>query len=190
MKSKLNKQLKRTKRQHASTTSSSDDDSEQPVKRQRVEHYCYCHGTQYSHTSAECKVMEAAKKRFTSAMRNATNSQSPPGGSVRKPGEPYVRWRSGEESSSISYAKRIRAAACNGSTFALATNLLESDLAGHDAEVEINMDLRNTGLTTLALVRDCIKSNSMCANPVRAWNLDSSREGIEETRVPFGYSLR
>jgi hypothetical protein len=67
---------------------------------------------------------------------------------------------------------------------------LESDLAGHDAEVEINMDLRNTGLTTLALVRDCIKSNSMCANPVRAWNLDSSREGIEETRVPFGYSLR
>jgi hypothetical protein len=90
-KNKLNKRLKRTKRQHASTTSSSDDDSEQPVKRQRVEHYCYCHGTQYSHTSAECKVMEADKKRFTSAMRNATNSQYPPGGSVRKPGEPYVR---------------------------------------------------------------------------------------------------
>ncbi len=60
-KSKLNKQQKRTKIQHASTTSSSDDDSEQPVKRQRVEHYCYCHGTQYSHTSAECKVVEADK---------------------------------------------------------------------------------------------------------------------------------
>ena len=91
-KNKLNKQLKRTKRPHASTTSSSDDDSEQPVKRQRVEHYyCYCHGTQYSHTSAECKVMEADKKRFTSAMCNATNSQSPPGGSVKKPGEPYGR---------------------------------------------------------------------------------------------------
>jgi hypothetical protein len=30
-KGKLNKQLKRTKRQHASTTSSSDDDSEQPT---------------------------------------------------------------------------------------------------------------------------------------------------------------
>jgi hypothetical protein len=88
-KSKLNKQQKRTKRQHAATTSSSDDDSEQPVKRQRVEHYCYCHGTQYSHTSAECKVMAADRKRFMSAMRNATNSQS--GGSIRKPGEPYVR---------------------------------------------------------------------------------------------------
>jgi hypothetical protein len=90
-KTKHNKQLKKTKRQHASTTFSSDDDSEQPVKKPRVEHYCYCHGTQYSHTSAVCKVMESDKKRFTSAMRNATNSQSPPGGSVRKPGEPYVR---------------------------------------------------------------------------------------------------
>jgi hypothetical protein len=65
--------------------------SEQPVKRPRVEHYWYCHGTQYSHTSAECKVMEADKRRFTSAMCNAMNSQSPPGGSVRKPGESYVR---------------------------------------------------------------------------------------------------
>jgi hypothetical protein len=90
-KSKLNKQQKKTKRQHASTTSSSDDDSEKPAKRPRVEHYCYCHGTQYSHTSAECKIMESDKKRFTSAMRNATNSQSSPGGSDRKPGVPYVR---------------------------------------------------------------------------------------------------
>jgi hypothetical protein len=90
-KSKLNKQKEKTKRQHASTSSSSDDDSEQPAKRPRVEHYCYCHGTQYSHTSAECKVMESDKKRFTSAMRNAMNSQSPLGGSDRKPGAPYVR---------------------------------------------------------------------------------------------------
>jgi hypothetical protein len=90
-KSKLTKQLKKTKHQHASMASSSDDDSEQQEKRQRVEQYCYCHGTQYSHTSAECKVTEADKKRFTQAMRNATNSQSPPGGSVRKHGTPYVR---------------------------------------------------------------------------------------------------
>jgi hypothetical protein len=88
-KGKLNKKKKKTKR--ASTSSSSDDDSKQPAKRPRVEHYCYCHGTQYSHTSAECKVMESGKKRFTSAMRNATDSQSPPGGSDRKPGAPYVR---------------------------------------------------------------------------------------------------
>ncbi len=60
-KSKLNKQQKKSKRQQASTTSSSDHDSEQPAKRPRVEHYCYCHGTQYSHTSAECKVMQADK---------------------------------------------------------------------------------------------------------------------------------
>ncbi len=90
-KSKLNKQQKKAKRQHASTTSSSDGDSEQPAKRPRVEHYCYCHGTQYSHTSAEFKVMESDKKQLTSAMRNATNSQSPPGGSDRKPGASHVR---------------------------------------------------------------------------------------------------
>ncbi len=83
-KSKLTKQLKKTNRQHASMASSLDDDSEQQDKRQRVEQHCYCHGTQYSHTSAECKVMEADKKRFTQAMRNATNSQYPPGGSIRK----------------------------------------------------------------------------------------------------------
>jgi hypothetical protein len=32
------------------------------------------------------KVMAADKKRFTQAMRNATNSKSPPGGSLRKHG--------------------------------------------------------------------------------------------------------
>jgi hypothetical protein len=90
-KSKLNKQLKKTKRRHVSTASSSDDESEPQEIKQRVEQYCYCHGTQYSHTSAECKVMEADHKRFTQAMRNATNSQSPPGGSVRKHGTPYVK---------------------------------------------------------------------------------------------------
>ena len=90
-KGKLNKQKKKTKRHHASSTASSDDESEQPAKRPRVERYCYCHGTQYKHTSAECKVMESDKKRFTSAMRSATNSQSPPGGSDRKPGAPQVR---------------------------------------------------------------------------------------------------
>jgi hypothetical protein len=90
-KGKLNKQKKRIKRQHASTSSSSDDDSEQPAKRPRVEHYCYCHETHYSHTSAECKVMQSDKKRFTSAMRNATDSRFRPGGSDRKPGAPYMR---------------------------------------------------------------------------------------------------
>ncbi len=70
-KGKLNKQKKKTKRHYASSTASFNDESEQPAKRPRVERYCYCHGTQYTHTSAECKIIESDKKRFTSAMRAA-----------------------------------------------------------------------------------------------------------------------
>ncbi len=82
-KNKHSKQRKKNKRsQQSPTASSSDDYSEQPEKRQRVEQFCFCHGLQYSHTSMECKVMAADKKRFTHAMRNATNSKSPPGGSL------------------------------------------------------------------------------------------------------------
>ncbi len=86
-KNKHNKQRKKNNRtQQSPATSNSDDDSERPDKRQRVEHYCYCHGTQYSHTSTECKLMAADKKRFTQAMRDATNSKSTHGGSLRKHG--------------------------------------------------------------------------------------------------------
>jgi hypothetical protein len=56
-KSKLNKQLKKSKRQHASTATNSDDDSEQQEKRQRVDQYCYCHGTQYSHIVPVCSTV-------------------------------------------------------------------------------------------------------------------------------------
>jgi hypothetical protein len=42
-------------------------------------------------TSMECKVMEADKKRFTHAMRNARNCKSPPGGSLRKHGARFVK---------------------------------------------------------------------------------------------------
>jgi hypothetical protein len=63
-----------------------------------------------------------------------------------------------ERAVQVRYIKKIWLA--NGSQFALATNLLESDLAANDAEVEISMDLRNTGLTSIAHVRDCLKSNS------------------------------
>jgi hypothetical protein len=84
---KHNKQRKKNNRnQQSPATSNSDDDSERPEKKQRVEQYCYCHGTQYSHTSMECKVMAADKRRFRQAMRDATNSKSPPGGSLRKHG--------------------------------------------------------------------------------------------------------
>jgi hypothetical protein len=49
--------------------------------------YCHAHGTQQSHTSAECKVMEGDKKRFTYAMRNAQGPHSPPGGSTKVNGQ-------------------------------------------------------------------------------------------------------
>ena len=85
----------RTKRQNRKSeeSSNSDDETERPSKKHRKndsdsrpEKYCWCHGIQQTHTSPECKVMEADKERFTTQMRNATKSTSPPGGSTRKHG--------------------------------------------------------------------------------------------------------
>ena len=45
-------------------------------------HYCYAHGTQGSHTSAQCKVMASQPHNFTAEMRKATNPHQPPGGST------------------------------------------------------------------------------------------------------------
>jgi hypothetical protein len=44
--------------------------------------YCYAHGTQGSHTSAQCKVMAGQPHNFTAEMRKATNPNQPPGGST------------------------------------------------------------------------------------------------------------
>ncbi len=91
----------------------------------------------------------------------------------------------------VRYIKKIWLA--NGPPFALATNLLESDLAGNDAEVEITIDLRNTGLATIALVRDCLKLNSMCANPVMyrlfCAGLESGQLKGGNRRDPFSLRL-
>ena len=85
----------RSKRQHRKSeeNSNSDDETDRPYKKHqkndsdpRPEKYCWCHGIQRSHTSPECKVMAADKERFTTQMRNATKSTSPPGGSTRKQG--------------------------------------------------------------------------------------------------------
>ena len=85
----------RSKRQHRKSeeNSNSDDETDRPYKKHhkndsdpRPEKYCWCHGIQRSHTSPECKVMAADKERFTTQMRNATKSTSPPGGSTRKHG--------------------------------------------------------------------------------------------------------
>ena len=45
-------------------------------------HYCHAHGAQNSHSSSECKVMASQPQHFTAAMRSATSSNSPPGGST------------------------------------------------------------------------------------------------------------
>ena len=44
--------------------------------------YCFAHGTQTSHTSAQCKVMASQPHNFTAEMRKATNPHQPPGGST------------------------------------------------------------------------------------------------------------
>ena len=44
--------------------------------------YCYAHGAQNSHSSSQCKVMASQPQHFTAAMRSATSSNSPPGGST------------------------------------------------------------------------------------------------------------
>ncbi len=50
-----------------------DDDQTKPLK------YCHTHEHQNTHTSSECKLMDADKARFSAAMRNAKNAETPPG---------------------------------------------------------------------------------------------------------------
>jgi hypothetical protein len=59
----------------------------QRTDKAAVKQYCYAHGYQQSHSSAECKVLNGDKKQFTSAMRNSTGPNSPPGGSTRVNGQ-------------------------------------------------------------------------------------------------------
>jgi hypothetical protein len=84
-----NKNNRKRQNRKSEESSNSDDETDRPHKKRsdtRPEKYCWCHGTQRTHTSPECKVMEADKERFTTQMRNATKSTSPPGGSTRKHG--------------------------------------------------------------------------------------------------------
>jgi hypothetical protein len=82
--SNRNKKSKRQNRKSEDDTTS-DDESDRPKKKAapRPEVYCWCHGTQKTHSSSECKVMAADPAEFTPAMRNSTKSTSPPGGSTR-----------------------------------------------------------------------------------------------------------
>ncbi len=49
---------------------------------EECEHYCFAHGSQNSHKSADCRLMANQKERFTRAMRNATGPNNSPGGST------------------------------------------------------------------------------------------------------------
>ncbi len=54
---------------------------------QRTQKYCHAHGTQPSHTSAEYKLMAGDTATFNAAMRNAKDSDHPPGGCTRVNGQ-------------------------------------------------------------------------------------------------------
>ena len=49
--------------------------------------YCHAHGSQPSHNSSECKLMAADTAQFTAAMRNAKDSNHPPGGCTKVLGQ-------------------------------------------------------------------------------------------------------
>ena len=55
---------------------------EEAPSKPGMTHYCYAHGTQGSHTSAQCKVMASQPHNFTVEMRKATNPNQPSGGST------------------------------------------------------------------------------------------------------------
>jgi hypothetical protein len=50
--------------------------------------YCYLHGYQKSHTSADCKVLKGDKNKYTNEMRRAKNPKQPSGGSTKVNGQP------------------------------------------------------------------------------------------------------
>ncbi len=95
--SNWNKNSKRSNRKSEDDTTS-EDESDRPKKTftPRPNLYCWCHGTQKTHSSPECKVMAAETDEFTPAMRKSTKSTSPPEGSTNMYGR--KNWSSGEGS--------------------------------------------------------------------------------------------
>ena len=61
--------------------SKASHDQKKPLK------YCHAHGSQNTHTSSECKMMDADKARFSAAMRTAKDPENPPGGSTKVLGQ-------------------------------------------------------------------------------------------------------
>jgi hypothetical protein len=72
----LQTQQKRTGKKQKTTNGNSAANAKKPSL------YCFAHGTQGSHTSAQCKVMAGQPHNFTAEMRKASNPHQPPGGST------------------------------------------------------------------------------------------------------------
>jgi hypothetical protein len=78
--SRDNKRQKGSGRNTAKTTTAQNN---------TCDYYCYLHGKQNSHTSAQCKVMtNDNREHFTAAMRNAKTSSTVEGGSTAVKGKP------------------------------------------------------------------------------------------------------
>jgi hypothetical protein len=75
------------KRGKSDTDQSRNPPQSSTITKEECEFYCHVYGSQNSHPSKECKVMLNQKERFTNAMRHATNSNNPPGGSTAIQGQ-------------------------------------------------------------------------------------------------------
>ena len=65
--------------------------------------YCYGHGSQRSHTSAECKMLAGDKAQFNAAMRAATGPNNPPGGSTKVNGQEVSTTKTKKVSAHVAY---------------------------------------------------------------------------------------
>ena len=78
----------KSKKQKKNRTNGEQSDGSSTAKSaERKLKYCHAHGTQHSHTSSECKLMAADTTRFNTSMRNAKDSDHPPGGSTKVLGQ-------------------------------------------------------------------------------------------------------
>lgn len=79
-----NSKNKNKKQQRKKQMGKGNDPAESPSTELK---YCYGHGYQKSHNSADCKLLAGDKKKFTAEMRRATGPNHPPGGSTKINGQ-------------------------------------------------------------------------------------------------------
>ena len=86
-KGKNGKQKKQRQNRTRGDKSGKGEKGGDPAKDDKPLKYCHAHGSQRTHTSSECKLMAADTARFTKAMRQAKDSNQPPGGSTKVLGQ-------------------------------------------------------------------------------------------------------